>query len=204
MMGCPLGSGWWTTGNDAMTVRIQTYGATPVPYTVAWTAESRMWIGPCKWAGLMPALMQASAPGVGRPIFGTPHNVRQREAVSRGLCDLCGRTLKGRTMVSLSQEDARGVPTLGYVMLAVEPMAHRECAAISLQHCPELKRQIANGTLRIRQVFSFSIVAQLLNEAATLQFAGVRAQGAVGHLKQYIRKWQDREPDWLTHYEKSK
>jgi hypothetical protein len=35
-------------------------------------------------------------------------------------------------------------------VLQVEPLLHRECAAISMRHCPSLRRDFSNGTLEIR------------------------------------------------------
>ena len=81
------------------------YGSTPVPYVAAWTGEDTLFLGPCPYSrqsGLN-AIRQVQARGVGKPTFGKPHMDRQREAIARDLCDLCGKALKNRTKVSLSQ-----------------------------------------------------------------------------------------------------
>src|SRR3546814_19365326 len=88
---------------------------------------------------------------------GTPHSNRQREAMARCLCDICGKSLKASTKVSLSH--ARPYPhgAEGWAVLQVEPMMHRKCAAVAIQHCPSLKRDVENGKLMIRQVLRYSV-----------------------------------------------
>lgn len=173
------------------------YGDITVPYTASWTGEDRFEIRPCPYAEGRDALWQPHAPGMGKPMFATPHSVRQRQAMARQLCDICGRPLKNRTRVSMSQESPREVPGVGRVPLAVEPMVHRECGAEALRLCPSLKRQYANGRLRIRQVTACRLVAQGLTGEATMEFAGVYKPGAIGYLKLLITGWIDRDADWL-------
>ncbi|MDB5358796.1 MAG: hypothetical protein JWO51_93 [Rhodospirillales bacterium] len=178
-------------------IPLTTAGGYPVPWTVSWSGEERFFIAPCRFADGMIALCQDENPGVGRPMFAKPHSVRQRHAMARQLCDLCGKALQGHTKVSLSQESPRDVPTLGFVPLAVEPMMHRACAVTALNCCPNLRQQQLDGILRIRQVQACSLVAQLLNADATLKFAGVAAAGAVGHMKLAITRYIDRGAAWL-------
>jgi len=80
------------------------WGNVPVPNTASWSAEDGLSLGPCPYfpnAGV-PALVQSSAQGQGKPLFGKPHSNRQREAMARCLCDICGKSLKTSTKVSLS------------------------------------------------------------------------------------------------------
>jgi hypothetical protein len=168
-----------------------------IPWTVSWTGESRFFIQRCPYANNQLALCQNEAWGVGKPDFGKPHSVRQRKAMALRLCDICGRPLKGHTSVSLSQESPRQVTGIGFIPLAVEPMVHRGCALHAMQRCPALRRQAKEGILRIRQVYQARLVAQQLNAAATLEFAGVEAPGAVGHLKLAIVRFADRDAKWL-------
>src|SRR3546814_993401 len=80
------------------------WGNVPVPNTASWTAEVGLSLGRCPYfadAGI-PALIQPCAQGQGKPLFGTPHSNRQREAMARCLCDICGKSLKASTKVSLS------------------------------------------------------------------------------------------------------
>lgn len=169
----------------------------PIPWTASWTGEERFFLAKCRFADNRLALCQDENPGTGRPVFAKPHSIRQRHAMARQLCDLCGKALQGHTKVSLSQESPRDVPTLGFVPLAVEPMMHRACAVTALNCCPNLRQQQLDGVLRIRQVHACSLVAQLLNADATLKFAGVAAAGAVGHLKLAITRFIDRDESWL-------
>src|SRR3546814_9733349 len=85
---------------------------------------------------IFPALVQSCAQGVGKPLFGTPHSNRQREAMARCLCDICGKSLKASTKVSLSH--ARPYPhgAEGWAVLQVEPMMHRKR---SEEHTSELQ-----------------------------------------------------------------
>jgi len=64
--------------------------------------------------------------------------------------------------------------------------------------CPSLRRQAADGSLRIRQVFATRVVAQTLTAAATMEFAGVEATGAVGHLKLAVTRFDERSLEWLA------
>src|SRR3546814_14087164 len=77
--------------------------------------------------------------------------------MARFLCDICGKSLKTSTKVSLSH--ARPYPhgAEGWAVLQVEPMMHRKCAAVAIQHCPSLKRDVENGTLMIRQVLRYRV-----------------------------------------------
>jgi hypothetical protein len=129
-----------------------TFGNTPVPYTVSWTDEQANFVGFCPWAG-RDALCMPHVQGRGRPHFGTPHACRQRETIQLGRCDLCGKTLENRTKVSLSHAKPRAIGGgLEIGILQVEPLLHKECAAISMRHCPSLRRDIKNGTLMVRQM----------------------------------------------------
>jgi hypothetical protein len=172
------------------------YGAIEVPWTTAWSGEERFELRPCRWAEGKISMWQPHRPGEGKPTFAKPHMVRQRRAVAQRLCDLCGEPL-GEDMVSLSFESHRLVE--GRVMLlVVEPLSHRRCAAISMTQCPHLKRCVAAGTLWIREVFARPrIIAQLLTGEATEEFAGAYRPGTVGHLKMHIEAWNDRDIPWL-------
>jgi hypothetical protein len=177
---------------------VRTWGNIQIPWTASWSSESTFTVEPCPWAGGKMALCQNESPGVGKPQFATPHSNRQRQAMAQQLCDICARPFLGRTRVSLSQESPRQVPGLGFVPLAVEPLVHKGCGVVALRQCPELQRQAAKGILRIRQVSACWLVEQRLNEAATMEFAGVKHSGAVGHLKLAITRFVDRDAAWLA------
>jgi len=171
------------------------YGGVPVPWTVSWSGERRMFLAACRAAGNL-AICQDSARGEGKPQFGKPHANRQREAISHGLCDLCARSLIGRTKVSLSH--ARPIAhaaTFGDI-LQVEPLLHKECAAVSLRHCPSLKRDIAAGTLMVRQVSRFAVQMAVMSAEYCKEIAGEERK-AIGHAKVQLLSWVDRDGPWL-------
>lgn len=172
------------------------YGSVPVPYTAMWTSEAAMHVGPCRHAGGRPAICNAVAPGKGRPVFGKPHMQRQRETVACELCDLCGKSLKGRTKVSLSHARS-AIGADGLCVMQVEPLLHKECAAESMRHCPSLKRDIRQGMLFVRQVNRYRVQFALLTTAAAIEFTGQAAAGAVGHAKIELLSWKDRTEVWL-------
>lgn len=174
------------------------YGGVPVPNTASWSAEERLFIGRCPHAGDRPAICQDAAQGDGKPLFGKPHANRQREAIVRGLCDLCGKSLDARTKVSLSHAKIRlngarvGEPTV----MAVEPLLHRECAIISMRHCPSLRRDVREGALMVRQVTKYEVQIALMTSEYGLEVAG-EAVIAAGHAKVVLLKWRDRDAAWL-------
>lgn len=174
------------------------YGGVPVPYTVSWTAEHEpgsTFLGPCPYAR-RPAIRQMQARGEGKPRFGSPHMDRQREVISRGLCDLCGKPLKNRTKVSLSRARPQGHAARPGDILQVEPLLHKECAAISMEHCPSLKAQSRDGSLRIRQVLRHACQFAVFSEEGTFQETGVR-QKSIAHAKVHLIGWRQRDADWL-------
>ena len=171
------------------------YGGVPVPYVASWSGEEHTFLGTCPYARRT-AICQTQNRGASKPKFGSPHMVRQRQAIALALCDLCGKPLKSRTKVSLSQ--ARPVPHAARPMdvLQVEPLLHKDCAAISLRHCPSLKRQVADGTVHVRQVFDHACQFALYSEQGTFEATGVR-QKSISHAKVQLIHWRDREPCWL-------
>lgn len=174
------------------------YGGVPVPYTVSWTAEEApgmLYLGRCPHAKRS-AIRQRHARGEGKPHFGAPHMDRQREVIALQLCDLCGKPLKHRTKVSLSQARPQLHAARPGDILQVEPLLHKECAAISMQHCPSLKRQIADGFLHVRQVTRSGSQFALYSEQGTFEAVGERVQ-SISHAKVQLISWIDRDADWL-------
>lgn len=172
------------------------FGAASVPWTVGWSAEEKFWIGTCP-IFKRPAIMQFSDPGQGKPFFGKPHSNRQREAIGLCKCDLCGRSIKASTKVSLSHAKPQPHGANGWAILQVEPMLHRECAAESCRWCPSLKRDIANGTIMIRQVHRWRAQCAIMSETYIESITGERRK-ALGHAKVELIKWTDRDLAWLT------
>lgn len=171
------------------------FGNTPVPWTISWAGEEQFFVDRCPYAG-QPAIRQAEAWGAGKPKFGAPHSDRQRRAIALMLCDLCEQPLKTRTKVSLSH--ARPVPhsARGMEILQVEPLVCRPCARICAEHCPSLRRDIARGTLNIRQVFRSDVQFAVMSPEFVETVTGERTK-AVGHAKVHLIKWRDRDPEWI-------
>lgn len=172
------------------------YGGTPVPFTVSWSAEETFRLGPCRHAEGRLSILQLVAPGQGKPMFGKPHAQRQRQAIADGLCDLCGKPLAARTKVSLSHARVRHNGAVGPAVLQVEPLLHRECAAVSMRHCPSLKRDIREGRLMIRQVTRYRVQYAIMDEVYVESVTG-EAGRALGHAKVELLAWKDRDASWL-------
>jgi hypothetical protein len=172
------------------------FGSVPVPYSVSWSAEEKpMFLAVCPYAGRV-AISQRSARGDGKPMFGAPHMNRQREVIALALCDLCGRPLKNRTKVSLSQARPQLHAARSGDILQVEPLLHRECAAICMRHCPSLRRQQRDGVLNIRQVFRHACQFALYSEQGTFEATGQRRK-SISHAKVQLIKFEDRDEAWL-------
>lgn len=173
------------------------YGGIPVPYTVSWTAEEGSeHLAICRWAGGRLALCMREARGEGKPRFGAPNMIRQRQTISLALCDLCGRPLKNRTKVSLSKARPFAHGASYGDILQFEPMLHAECAATSMQHCPSLKADIAAGTLLVRQVSRWNVQLAVLSAEGNGEKFGDR-RVAIGHAKVQLIDWVDRDEAWL-------
>jgi hypothetical protein len=181
-------------------VRPLTFGNTPVPYTVSWTEEEHFFVGRCAYFGKL-AICQRVAPGKGQPAFGKPHSQRQRETIARGFCDLCGRTLKDRTKVSLSHARPVAHGAEGLAILQVEPLLHRECAALSMNYCPSLRRDIRAGTLMVRQVTRWRAQCAVMSPEYVGTIVGSYQPNPddriLGHAKVELMNWIDRDEAWL-------
>lgn len=183
-----------------MSPLIARFGDTAVPWTVAWTGEESFHVGRCPFSR-RPAICQAVAPGEGKPRFGKPHWQRQRQAIAEGRCDLCGKPLKLSTKVSLSHARPVGHGAQGLAILQVEPLLHRSCAAISMQHCPALKRDIADGSLMVRQVNRWRAQFAILGPQFLPQYVpdhiAKPSDRIVGHAKVELLLWTGRDVSWL-------
>jgi hypothetical protein len=83
-----------------------------------------------------------SRPGQGRPQFGTVHAVRQRRAMRRLLCGICGgppdRTDLGVLFLLTDfRDDWKGWPE---GMACTEPPVCAPCASLSVRACPALRK----------------------------------------------------------------
>jgi hypothetical protein len=85
--------------------------------------------------------------------------------------------------------------------MQVEPMVHRECALLCIEHCPSLKRDIANGTLMVRHVFrsevQFAIVGWQYIQHYVPEYTPDPSDRIIGHAKVVLLRWRDRDEAWL-------
>lgn len=172
-----------------------TYGGVPVPWTSSWSAEESFFLARCRWAGMV-AICQPSARGEGKPRFGKPHSIRQRQAIVAGLCDLCALPLVGRTKVSLSHARVRLDGATGPCVMQVEPLLHKACAQVSLAHCPSLQRDLRSGDLEVRQVGRYQVQIARMSKIFVEETCG-QAVEAAGHAKVVLQAWKNRDLAWL-------
>jgi hypothetical protein len=148
-----------------------------VPWNASWTGENDYEVRPCRWVGHALALWQPHKPGVGRPLFAKPHNVRQRQSVARFLCTVCGKPTDktDRWWFKL------GSVTDGYFMTTEAP-THRACSDYALTVCPHLKGRDADLE---RFPKGAVVLKSMIGGPATDNDFGVRIAGrrVVGHLK---------------------
>jgi hypothetical protein len=129
-------------------------------------------------------------------MFGKPHSQRQRQAIAQGLCDLCGRSLRVSTKVSLSHARVRPDGAEGLCVMQVEPLLHRDCAAESMRFCPSLRRDIEAGTLFVRQVTRHRSQCAVMSPEYVESLTGSPVK-ALGHAKVELINWIDRDAQWL-------
>lgn len=179
------------------------FGKTSVPWTVSWSAENDagIFIAPCQYAGNRQAFCQIQS-REGKPAFALPHAIRQRQAIVRCLCDLCGRSIRNNTKVSLSHARPRDNAVTPGDILQSEPLLHRECAKISMEFCPSLKRDIAAGTLHVRQVTRWRPQLAVMDPRFIHVYIPAyifNPKDAIyGHAKVQLIEYTDRDLDWLN------
>jgi len=171
------------------------FGNTPVPYTASWAAEEQLFIARCPYFGA-DAIFQDVAIGQGKPLFGKPHAQRQREVIALCRCDLCGKSIRQSTKVSLSHARPQPHGAHGWAVLQVEPMLHRHCAAESMRLCPSLRRDVARGTLMVRQVTRHRAQCAIMSPEYVETITGTAIK-ALGHAKVELLHWIDRDACWL-------
>nr|CEL15302.1 conserved hypothetical protein [Kibdelosporangium sp. MJ126-NF4]CTQ95656.1 Phage protein [Kibdelosporangium sp. MJ126-NF4] len=141
-------------------------GRITVPYITAWSAEQdfsgelvcrpRGGIGYAdetvmdRDSGGVLWVRAASRPGEGRPEFGDVHSLRQRRAMRRLLCQVCGqsadRTPDGILwLLPDFREDWPGWPD---AMANAEPPICVRCVEVSARLCPKLRKGAA--VIRVR------------------------------------------------------
>jgi hypothetical protein len=140
-----------------------------VPYIVSWSGEETKpatiitiprrgiaYSDECladrdKYGVLWPRV--PSLPGRGRPEFGKVHPLRQRRAMTRLLCAICGGqpdTDEQGTLFLV--RDFRDWPDWPEGMACSEPPVCLPCARLSVRVCPELRKGYAALRVRHSQV----------------------------------------------------
>lgn len=139
-----------------------------VPYTTSWSSEDSLPMPVIErrgygiaYAGEIAAdrdtqgvLWQRtiSRPGEGRPEFGKVHSLRQRRAMRRLLCQVCGepadRTDEG--LLWLLPDYRQDWTTWPEGMGNVEPPICRSCVSVSVRLCPKLRRD-GGAVVRVRE-----------------------------------------------------
>lgn len=136
-----------------------------VPYITRWTGEKASPVrivqrgGGIGYADELPWDRDESGvlwtrvpwrPGQGRPEFGKVHATRQRRAMTRLLCQVCGqqadRTAAG--LLWLVGEDPVDTDSWPVPLLTVHPPVCARCAAGAIDACPHLRKK--HAMLRVR------------------------------------------------------
>nr|CEL14203.1 conserved hypothetical protein [Kibdelosporangium sp. MJ126-NF4]CTQ88571.1 Phage protein [Kibdelosporangium sp. MJ126-NF4] len=102
-----------------------------------------------------------SRPGEGRPVFGDVHSLRQRRAMRRLLCQVCGgeadRTADGILwLLPDFRDDWPGWPD---AMANAEPPICQRCVDVSTRLCPRLRRGAA--VVRVRECLVVGVRGKL-------------------------------------------
>ncbi|CAN5572318.1 hypothetical protein BH10PSE14_BH10PSE14_06200 [soil metagenome] len=154
-----------------------TFGAAPVPWNAAWSAEHRYEVRPCRWVGGALALWSPHLPGEGKPQFARPHMVRQRRSIAEMRCTVCGEKTPPDDRWWFKLGDMRE----GYFMTTEAPV-HHACGEFALTVCPHLRGR--------EQDFEplppgYRVLRALIGGAATDNDFGVEIRGrrVFGHLK---------------------
>jgi len=66
-----------------------------------------------------------------------------------------------------------------------------------VRFCPSLKRDIADGSLKIRQVTRYRVQTALMSSEYVESLTGER-KTAFGHSKVELVAWKDRDMGWLA------
>jgi hypothetical protein len=115
----------------------------PVPWINLWGAEdtARMSIRPDPHCAGQPAVYLDDSQET-EPDFTRQNMQRQREAVARGLCQVCGRRFGWPKLLIWSSISVRTVDVDGTACVVIaEPWLDTQCADFALSKCPGLIRR---------------------------------------------------------------
>lgn len=126
----------------------------PVPWINLWGTEEidRMSIRLDVNAGWQPAIyLDDSEQTV--PDFTRQNMQRQRRAVARGLCQVCGKRFGWPKLLVWSSISTQIVDVEGIKCVVVsEPWLDEQCAAFALQKCPGLIRRRTSDDIKLIKV----------------------------------------------------
>jgi hypothetical protein len=93
----------------------------------------------------------ASRPGQGRPIFGQVNSLRQRRAMRRTLCQVCGGSpdVNDQGVLWLLQDHREDWPGWPTRMAVTEPPICLPCAKTTIRLCPALRKSAV--AVRVKQ-----------------------------------------------------
>lgn len=174
-----------------------TYNGQIVPWTTPWTAEMTDHVVKREHIvqGAL-AICQRIAPGEGKPLFGTQHLQRQRQAIIQGRCDVCGGVIRpGQHRVLLHPgTPLKGTNEVGHTMAP----AHRECARQAALVCPWIIQKIEGGSLTVIVAKKTRILLATLDpEIVEAETGQLYELPVVGHAKLIVDKSVKRDAQWL-------
>ncbi|MCV6592707.1 MAG: hypothetical protein OIF48_07130 [Silicimonas sp.] len=172
-----------------------TYNGQIVPWTTPWTCEDADYhLEKLHYAPGLPSVCQKDAPGTGKPIFGSAHYQRQRQAIIHGRCDVCGKLIRpGQARVLLHPGNVlKGTNEIGHVMAP----SHRQCAQDAARACPWIVSEINAGRLVVTVVRKWRVSIAILDPDIVEAETGARRQ-AFGHAKLIVDKSLKRDAEWL-------
>ena len=153
-----------------------------VPWNAMWTGENQNEIRPCRYANNRLAVWSPFRPGVGKPNFAKPHNVRQRKSIAEMRCSVCGQ----KTCCDDQWWFPFGSFNQGWWMSTESPV-HFACAELAIARCPMIK---AKGINPIRFPGAHTVLFSVVGGDQFEKDFGLKTQGrtVIGHLK---LAWRD-------------
>ncbi|ANZ42857.1 hypothetical protein BBK82_19065 [Lentzea guizhouensis] len=123
----------------------------------------------------------ASHRGQGRPEFGKVHPLRQRRAMERLLCQVCGNPADQNSdgVLWLQVDHHDDWPGWPERMASTEPPICRPCAALSTRLCPALRRSGASA-VRVREFPIVGVRGALYRPGALAPIAAQAGNFAYG------------------------
>jgi hypothetical protein len=152
-----------------------------VPWNAAWTGEQQYEVRPCRYAFGHKAIWQKHAPGVGKPIFASPHMVRQRMSIAKFICTVCGKPTELNDRWWFQHGDIAE----GFWITAEAPV-HKSCGEVAQTMCPHLrdtKKIFEPFPMRHVRVMGAIIDPAEVGKSLGLNLPDVHVSPVVGHMK---------------------